>query len=921
MNVKNARNATIAIRRGAAGEREPEKGGLMIINSPRSFPSGKRRIFAHLIIREGITTINMTKLIRFLLLLTLLQTVSSLSVVHGQSLTSASGIVKDSITGEPLSYVSVLFENSTIGTMTDDHGAFSLQNDKGLTRLAVASLGYDTKTVQLQAGRKNEGLVVKLRPTSFEIAEVVVKPKKEKYSRKDNPAVELIKQVIAHKNDNRIEAKDEYQTEVYEKLSMSLDDFNPDLDKNKFLKKFKFIKNYLDTSEFNGKPILTLSVRETLSDVYYRKHPKSEKTITKAKRQQGIDKTLDDGGGITSNLEEIFKGVNIFDNNINILLNRFVSPLSSTLAVSYYKYYIMDTVMVGGDKCVDLAFVPVNSQSYGFTGRLYITLDGDYAVKKCVLDTPANINLNWVDKLRIEQEFKRMPDSTWVLSNENTYVNFYLVQGAQQLYAHQLRNFDKYSFDVQAADSVFGLLGASHVLPEATARTDTFWVHNRHVPLKEKENALDDLLAQLRKVPAFNVIIKTAEILISGYIPTSADKSKSKFDFGPMNTTFSANHVEGFRMRVGGMTTANLSPHWFGSGYVAYGVNDRKWKYNAKLTYSINKKAYHEGESPVNNLSFIQEYDLFTPGQDFLFTSKDNIFVAWKVGEPVTQMQYIRKTMFQYEKEWLNGLSVKTWARNENNEAAGTLHYDRYNADGTLTNVKSYTTSELGAQLRFAPGERAYNGRSGKNSVFNLSKDAPVFRVSHQLGLKNVLGGDYTYNHTEVSAEKRIWLSSFGHIDALVKGGKVWNRVPFPMLIFPNTNQSVTIQPEAFNMMRAMEFISDEYVAFYFTYYLKGWILNRIPGVKWLRLREVVSFSGFYGHLTDKNNPMMEGNAGLFKLPEGTTPIGNTPYLEASVGLENILKILRIDYYRRLTYLDQPNIKKGGIRVALRFSF
>ena len=530
----------------------------------------------------------MIRSIRYITLLVLLQFVTGISVLYAQSITSASGIVRDSVSGEPLSYVSVMFENSTIGAMTDDDGAFSLQNDKGLTRLVVSSLGYDNKVVNLKAGQKNNALNVLLRPTSFEIAEVVVKPKREKYSRKDNPAVELIKKVIEHKNDNRIEAKDEYQSEVYEKLSMSLDDFNPNLEKNKFLKKFKFIKNYLDTSEFNGKPILTISVRETISDQYYRKHPKAEKTITKAKRQQGIDKTLDDGGAITANLEEIFKGVNIFDNNINILLNRFVSPLSSTLAVSYYKYYIMDTVDVAGDKCVDLAFVPVNSQSYGFTGRLYITLDGNYAVKKFLLNTPANINLNWVDKLRIEQEFKRMPDSTWVLANENTYVNFYIVKGAQQLYAHQLRNFDKYQFDVQNADSIFGLLGPIHELPEATAQTDTFWIHNRHVPLKEKESALDDLLAQLRKVPAFNVIIKTAEILITGYIPTTADKDKSKFDFGPMNTTFSANHLEGFRMRVGGMTTANLNPHWFGSGYLAYGVNDRKLKYNAKLTYSVN---------------------------------------------------------------------------------------------------------------------------------------------------------------------------------------------------------------------------------------------------------------------------------------------------------------------------------------------
>lgn len=861
----------------------------------------------------------MVRFIRYIILIALLQAVAGIFLSHAQSFTSASGIVKDSITGEPLPFVSVYFDGSTIGAMTDDNGTFTLQNNQGYTKLAAASLGYDTKFIDLKPGKKNDNLEVLLKPTAFEISEVVVKPKREKYTRKDNPAVELIKKVIAHKNDNRIEAKPEYQTEVYEKLSLSLDNFNPNLDKNKFLKKFKFIKNYLDTSEFNGKPILTVSVRENLSDFYYRKSPKAEKTIVRAKRMQGIDKTLDDGGGITSNLEEIFKSINIFDNNIPILLNRFVSPLSSTLATTYYHYYIMDTLDVGGDKCVDLAFVPANSESYGFTGRLYITLDGNYAVKKVLLNTPANINLNWVDKLRIEQEFKQMPDSTWVLDQENTFVNFYVVKGTQQLYAHQLRNYDNYNFNVQNADSVFGLLGALHVLPEATAQPDTFWTHNRPIPLKEKEDALKDLLGQLRKVPAFNAIIKTAEILITGYIPTANDKKVTKFDFGPMNTTFSANHLEGFRMRVGGMTTANLNPYWFASGYLAYGTNDRKIKYNLKLTHSFTKKEYHEGENPVNNLSFIQEYDVYTPGQDFLFTSKDNIFVAWKVGEPVTKMQYIRKSVLQYEKEWLNGLTWKSWIMNQNNEAAGTLQYIKRDESGNLYHIKDFTTSEIGTQLRFAPGERAYNGRSGKESVFNLSKDAPVFKLSHQLGIKGVLGGDYNYNHTEISAEKRIWLSSFGHIDAQIKAGKVWDKVPFPLLILPNTNQSITIQPEAFHMMNALEFVTDQYVSFNATYYLKGWILNRIPGIKWLRLREVLSFNMIYGGLTDKNNPTL--TPGLFLLPDGTQPLGSTPYMECSVGLENIFKILRIDYYRRLTYLNHPDIKKGGIRIALRFTF
>jgi hypothetical protein len=862
----------------------------------------------------------MNRLFFYISLIILLFLTAGADRAFAQTITTVSGRVTDETTGEPLSFVSVIFENSTVGVMTDDEGLFSLRNDKGYANLIVSSLGYETQNLKLNPEIKNEELLVRLRPNSFEIEEVLVRPQRERYSRRDNPAVELIRKVIERKSANRVEAKDEYKVELYEKLTLALDNFNPDFENNRFLKKFGFIKNYMDTSEVTGKPILTVSVRETISDRYYRKSLKTEKTIVKAKRQEGVDKALDESGSLSGNLEEVFKSVNIFDNNIDLLLNRFVSPLSSSLAVAYYQYYIMDTLDIAGDRCIDLAFVPVNSESYGFTGRLYITLDGNYSVKKFVLNVPKDINLNWVDRLQIEQSFKRGADSTWVPDTENTYVNLYVVKGGQQLYAHQFRNYDKYDFNPPRADSTFNIPGALHILPEATARTDSFWVNNRHVPLKEKEDFLKDLLAELRKVPSFNAVIKTMEILISGYIRTKPKKTESLFDFGPMNTTFTANELEGFRFRVGGTTTANLHPRWFLNGYAAYGLNDRKMKYQAKVTHSFADKEYHEKESPMHNLSLMHEYDVYTPGQDFLFTSKDNMFVAWKVGEAVTHMQYIRKTVLQYDREWLNGLSLKGWLRHENNEAAGTLKYGEYTDEYTLRGVKDFTSSEAGFQLRYAPGERAFNTREGKGSVFNLSRDAPVFKVSHRTGFNGILGSDYKYNHTELSAEKRVWLSSFGHIDATVKAGKVWDRVPFPMLLLPNTNRSITIQPESFAMMQPMEFITDQYASFYLTYYLKGWILNRIPVVKWLKMREVVSISGMFGELTNKNNPAVNP-VGLFMFPEGTRPIGRTPYVEASVGLENIFKILRIDYYRRLTYLNEPGIKKGGFRIALRFSF
>lgn len=840
--------------------------------------------------------------------------------LQAQYITSASGIVRDSVTGESLPYVSVIFENSLIGAMSDDNGVFALQNDKGLDTLVFSYLGYERKTLVLKKGKPNDGLEILLAPSAYQLNEVVVNPGKQRYSRKNNPAVELVKKVIERKDSNMITMHDEYQTECYEKLSLSLDKFDVDFEKNKFLEKFSFVRNYLDTSAFNGKPILTLSLREKISDVYYRKSPKTVKTILKARRQKGVDKSLDEYGTLSANLDEMFQEINVFDNNITFLLNRFVSPLSSLLAVSYYHYFIMDTLDVGGDRCVELAFVPSNSQSYGFTGRFYITLDGLYAVKKIQLNVPYHINLNYVKNLRVEQEFKRMEDGLWAPEKYNTYIVFYFIEGGQQLYAHHLKDYDHYSYYVPDRDSVFRLPGEQHSpLPANLQQPDSFWINHRHVPIKEKENAIDNLIAQLREVQIFNVFIKTVEILISGYIPVNDDHAKNKLDFGPMNTTFSSNEIEGFRVRVGAATTTHFHPHIFLGGYAAYGMNDRKWKYHGQVTYTFNEKDYHEKESPVNNLSFMHEYDIYTPGQDFLFTSKDNMFVAWKVGKTIDKMNYLRKTKLQYEKEWLNGLTVKTWMQNQNNEATGALRYILHTDDNRYFRINSVTTTEWGTQIRFSPNERAYNSRLGKSSLFNLSKDAPVFLLTHQVGINDFLGGEYAYHHTEASASKRIWLSSFGHIDASVKAGKIWNKVPFPLLIMPNTNQSVTIQPETFHTMNALEFVADQYVSVDAAYYLKGWILNRIPLINLLQLREVVSFSGVYGSLSRQNNPAISND--LFLLPNGTYPLGKQPYMEMSFGLENIFRIFQVNYYRRLSYLDHPNIQKGGIRIAARFSF
>ncbi|MDR2824170.1 MAG: DUF5686 and carboxypeptidase regulatory-like domain-containing protein [Prevotellaceae bacterium] len=841
-----------------------------------------------------------------------------ISTLNAQNSVSAAGIVSDSLTNEPIAYASIVFEGTNVGTMSDGKGAFYIKNNAGRYLLTVSFLGYKTKNIILQKNSRNDDLKIMLVPDSYQLNEVVVKPKREKYSKKNNPAVDLIKNVIAHKNDNRIESRPQYGVEIYEKLTFSIDYFNFDIEKSKMLNRLSFLKNYIDTSELKGKPVLTLSVREKLSEYYYKKHPFSEKNITIARRHEGVDKPFDQNDLLSANLDEILKDINIFDNNIKFLLGDFVSPLSSALATTYYKYYILDTIDVAGEQCINLAFVPFNSESYGFTGQLYITLDGRFAVKKALLNTPKNINLNWVDQLRIIQEFTQLEDSVWALQTEHYFGNFYPMKGIQELYAHRLRQFSRYNFSPPQIDTIFNSAGKTLEMPDAAEKSDEFWLTRRTVPLSEKEANIGAMLNELGKKTGFNVFSKCLEILATGFIPTNFDSKKNKFDIGPNEALIGSNYVEGFRLRLGGMTTANLSKHWFLSGYAAFGFKDKKLKYQGKIAYSFNEKKYHENESPVRKISLMHGYDVYTPGYDFL-SIYDNIFLL-PVGQSTTQMLYIQRTKLQYEHEWLNNLLLKIWAEQRDNRPAGTLKYKQFDDFGNKKTVENFQISEVGFQLRFAPGESAYNSRKGKSSSLYLAKGAPVFKISHQIGIQGLIGGDFTYNHTEFSVNKRFWLSAFGFIDATFQAGKIWDKTPFPLLVLPRTSQSVFISSEAFMLMRPMEFITDEYAAFFATYHLKGFIFNRISLLKKLRLREVFTLKGMYGNLTDKNNPQ-KCAAGLFELPQETQFFGSTPYIEGSVGIENILNIVRIDYVRRLTYQNLPKTGKWGIRIAAQFSF
>ncbi len=855
-----------------------------------------------------------TKYIKSFLLFLLLGCCISVSAQNIQ------GVVTDSLTNEPIPYLSVFYEGKGVGSITDNDGNYKVETRKGWNKLTFSAVGYVTKVVNIIPG-VTKNLNVRMRPDDIMLDEVVVKPKREKYSRKNNPAVELMKKVIAHKKNNKLSENDYYQYNKYQKITMSLNDVTPEMLEKGMYKKMPFLKDQIELCEETNKFILPISVDETASQKIYRKHPKSEKTIIKGMSSTGVNELFATGDMLSTVLKDVFTDVNIYDNDIRLLQYPFISPISSSDAISFYKFYIMDTTFVDKDKCFHLTFVPNNSQDFGFTGHLYVLADSSYTVKKCTMNLPKKSGVNFVDNMDIIQEFEQLPNGEWVLKTDDMIVEMTLMKIMQGFQIRRTTRYSDYAFD-ELPQQLFKRKGAEIKEADAMMRGDDFWNQYRPVPLTQTESSMDMLVKRLEQMPGFKYVIFVLKAFIENFVETGTKEHPSKVDIGPVNTMISNNYIDGLRLRMSAQTTANLNPHLFLKGYYAYGFKDHRSKYMGEVEYSFNKKEYLPREFPKNSITFSYQYDVMSPTDKFLKTDKDNVFVSFKTST-VDQMSYVRNIALKYENETQFGLKTTVEVKHSTDEPTGGLVYITNDDQKTL--IPEIQTMEASLAFRYAPGETFVNTKQRRIPV---SFDAPVFTLSHTSGFKGVLGGEYNYNLTEIGLYKRFWFSSWGKIDMFVKGGAQWNKVPFPLLIMPAANLSYILQRETFNLINNMEFLNDRYASLDVSWDLNGKIFNRIPLLKKLKWREAIGFKMLYGHLTDKNNPMKHpGDSELFLFPtRDGRPTSfvmdpKTPYMECSVGIHNIFKILHIDYVRRLNYLDHPDANKWGVRFMVMMTF
>ncbi len=818
-----------------------------------------------------------------------------------------SGVVVDAETGDTLLYPSASYKGHHVAVSGNAMGAYTIQRHNGW-QLTFSAVGYKSKTVNVTASTPSV-LNVKLKPDTKQLSEVVVKSKRGKYSRKDNPAVELMRRVIEAKKKTDLENHDFLQYSKYQKITLAVNDIKPsDLDSGFFAKK-QWLIDQIETSPFNHKLILPVSVDETVTQHIYRKDPKTEKSIIKGQSSTGVNQLIQTGDILNVALKDVFTDVDIYDDYVRLLQYPFVSPIGKN-AIGFYRYYIQDTVYVDRDLCYHLEFLPNNQQDFGFRGELYILADSSLHVKRCDLTIPRRSDVNFVENLHVSQQYTKLANGEWALTVDDMIVEMKLARAFGNFLVTRVTRLSDYAFD-EIPRQLFKGKAKERKEADAMMRDEAFWNQYRSVELTKSESSMDAFIHRIEQLKGFKYFIFAGKALIENFVETGDVNHPSKFDIGPVNTMISKNFIDGYRFRLSGQTTANLNKHWFASGYIARGIDSKKTYYDGQLTYSFNKKEYLPREFPKRTITFSSSYDVMAPSDKYMPTDKDNVFTAFKWTTVDKMMFYNRqKLAFEYEQEW--GLKTLAYIKREVNEAAGNIEFGR----------QKLNTTELSLQLQLAPG-RTYINTKQRRLPINL--DAPVFGLGHTLGIKGFLGGDYRYNLTEASIYKRFWVGSWGKIDTYLKAGAQWNKVPFPLLIMPAANLSYIVEDGTFNLINNMEFLNDRYASLDVSWDLNGKILNRIPLLKKLKWREYIGVKCLWGDLTDKNNPMLPENVGdpeLWQFPQGSYVMDpKRPYVELVAGVHNIFKLLHVEYVRRLNYKYLPTAHKDGIRFMVRMTF
>lgn len=806
------------------------------------------------------------------------------------------GKIIDDQTEEPIPFANVVLIGKTMGVSTDFDGQFTFETERLADSIRATSIGYKKVSKYIQPNNYEQTINFRLLREDYMMEEVVI------YAG-ENPANKIVKKIIKNKPKNNLNNRD-FSYESYNKLELDLTNFDKnEMTKNKLLKPFAFIFENIDSIS-EERPFLPFFLTETLSDFYHTATPKNKKEIIKATNALGAKNE-----SLVQFLGTMYQQIDVYDNYINIMGKNFVSPIAD-LGLFYYEYYLVDSATVDNKWCYKLTFKPKRKQELTFIGDFWVA-DTAFAIRKMSMEIAKDVNINFIKRLSVFQEYEPYSDTIWAIKKDKLIVDFVATKNSPSFIGRRTNNANKYSFNSKTIDKIFNEQKDDLILQDNVMNeSEEFWSKARPDSLSKSEKKIYAMVDTIKKMPIVKTYVEVITTIVSGY------KTLGKVSIGPYFNLVSIDAVEGYRLRLGLKTNKKFSERFQVGGYLAYGFKDKTFKYGADGKYIISRK-------PWQNISTFYSNDLDIQSRSSEEFGEDNLFAGlYRIKNVPQKLTKIEQFNATYSREWRHGLSNSVTIAQKKIDPYFKFYYFN-KSDATTLPDSVINTSEIKINTRFAYREKFIVGKFDRTS---MGTQYPIINVNYTIGLKNILNSQFEYHKIEASLSHYFYLASAGYTDYIISAGKIFGQVPFLLLENHPGNETYFFNTYSFNRMNEYEFISDTYAQIFITHHFGGIFFNRLPLIRKLKFREVFTAKAVAGSISKKNiafntdpsnqKQNFEGLVNNWKLQ---APSWEKPYVELGVGVENILKLFRVDCIWRLNYNATP--QKPGVRIGMQLHF
>lgn len=806
--------------------------------------------------------------------------------------TKVSGIIVDK-TNLPVPFANIAFKGSNEGTVANEDGRFYLESSKAYTAVVVTSVGFSDREITLEKAI-NYNFRILLNEVE-NLKEVVIFTGKT--SKKDNPALDILRKIWERKRKNGLSQFDQYEMKKYEKVEFDMNTIDSAFMKSKLFKGMEFIFDHVDTSRVTGKTYLPIFINESLSDVYGNNKLNKVKEKLTANKNSGFSNNQQ----IMSFVKDLYSDYDIYNNHMVFFDKSFTSPLSKT-GIDVYNYVLKDSAYIGDKWCYNIVFYPRRKNELTFKGDFWVN-DSTFAIKKINMAVTKSANINWVKDIYIEQEFDVQNDSIFLLTRDYMMSDFALnkKEESKGVYGKRTTLYDNHVFNKEKP-AAFYKEEVSYIDNTVYNKSDEYWRENRFEHLNKDELGVYKMLDTLQTVNKFKQIYNLVQILGSGYIQVG------NFDYGPIFSSFGYNEVEGVRLRAGGRTYFGPNDTWRLQGYTAYGFNDDKFKYGISGKWMVDKKN-RIILSGGNRRDIEQIGASLTTTNDVLGRSfaSSSVFSSGSNGK----LTNINLTNVGVEIEPIKNLTFQSGFSFRTLESASeTFSLDYYTDDAHTATKSDVKQSEVNFQVEYTPNRKTIGYAVERDNV-----DSPFsrFYLNYSHGFKGLLDSDFKYEKIQLYYKQPIMIGPLGRTNIIMEVGKTFGTIPLGLMSVIPGNQTYFTIENTFSNLNFYEFVTDQYATVEWNHNFSGRLFARIPFMRKLNWREIIGVKGVYGTISDENRAINASGL-VYSAPE-------KGYWEYSAGIGNIFKVFRIDFTWRGNYLNTPDAQRFSVKGSFGFYF